>query len=305
MMTKHLFGWMALLLIVCNGRVTGDEPAPKAIRVPTSMRELCQKVAASRESIVAYQVEITETQQLDVGKGLSEVSDKTTANYYFEFSRLEDHWVFAAKNPRPNHPGGEWRLSGKTDRKHFSGNGRGTLFVHENGIEVNPMYFDPLASGLAFCEQGLGKYYAFEDLLLIHSKMDFSQPGGRTTGSITRTDENQILVHERERGLQFVFDPHRGYWPVSFQIKQYHPTLSESKQDRFEFALTQRLTEVDDVFVPEETTIFCLSNGNLGSEFRTLKFKWISVNKVIPTGEESFKSLAKKFSCSSINRKDK
>jgi hypothetical protein len=285
-----------VLSVSLVAEVSAQGEPKRSVSIPNDMRELCQRIVSARESIVSYQVGVKQIVQVDRGAGLSPESPETTSEYYFEFSRIEDHVVYAGRNTS-RRKGPDWNVHGKSDGIGFGGGSNGGTLGTFPLNSIIPVHFDPMVTGLQYCEMTL-KYNSVADVLARFSKMGVAQPTGRISGRITKTEAGHIMFHDPEYGDTLVVDPSRGYWPISFQTRRYYPTvqkLVDKKKDKEEFSTQVTIKKVNGVFVPETCTISCLNDGNKGRELQTFTFDWISVNQVFETGDSTMKRLRDKF----------
>lgn len=274
----------------CIAQTAAKEEAETAI--PKNMKELAERVAIHRESIVSYQVEIKETKQFEVDGRLTDISDASTNEYYFEYSRAEGHYVQASRIARTI-PGvaKTWQIEGKSNGRVFAATQNVGLVVAKKR-DFKPRFFDPLTLGFSFCEFGLS-YVPLEDVLRSLGERDHA--GDRPTGKIDWSKEGLIHYHNWEQDEELIVDQKRGYWPVIFETHQEHPVLAKVKQNIVTKMLTQSLSEINGVHVPTLTTISCFDNGNRPREYRTYTLQWLSVNQEIEVGEEGFYRLSKRF----------
>ncbi len=275
-------------MVVLAGVCTAQESA-KDEALPKNFKELAQRIALKRESIVSYQVYIKETKQIDKGSGLSEIKDENTSEYYFEMSRVEDHVVRAVKTHKK-----DWVIFGKSDSIHFGGTAQAGILVSSDLELPDPYFFDPLIMGLNFCNMGY-TYSPFEDALLGLSKLDIDSVTKKPIGTITRTEDGEIQYAHVGTGSVLRVDPDRGYWTVEYEIKRNHPLLAKVKRDRYEMSLWQNIEKVNNVYVPVYCSMSCLSDGNFGRELKTYALDWKTVNTVIKTGEESVDAICEQL----------
>ncbi len=284
--------WLYAMLgfaVFLQPAVCGAQEKSREIVLPKSFKELSQKIASKRESIVAYQVHIKETRQVDQGSGLSDIKPESTSEYYFEFSRVEDHVVRAARNV-PAYKSNDWVVFGNSEGLYFGGNSSSGILISDEIEPAFKNFFDPLAMGLMFCEID-AMYTPYEDMLLALTQFDVDAAKKKTVGTFSRTDDNTILYEHLGMGAKLTIDPSRDYWPVEFEIRENHPLLAKFKQDKVEKTMWLNIEKVHDVYLPVYCSMSCLSNGNFGRQLKTFTLEWKSVNAVIKTGEEGVDSL--------------
>jgi len=67
-------------------------------KMPDSVKSLAQRMASEREKIVSYKVKIAVESQVLASPDFTKQISQNLVEYYFEFSRLEKHFV-----SRPSH----------------------------------------------------------------------------------------------------------------------------------------------------------------------------------------------------------
>lgn len=264
-------------------RVSAQEKAPP------SWKSLAQRMASEREKIVSYKVNIALKSQTFNPLDSSVPSNVVERDFYFEFSRLENHFVYARRNSNlkdKDYKG--WAVRGQSDGIKFGGVGK-ILGVGE-GIDSSPLYFDPLALGLSFCGAFNG-YVSYEDALLEYTKY----PQG--TYKIETEKDGMIGVRSSADFSYMRVDPKKGYWPVHFEITHLSQSeyLKQRKREKTQQLVTLSLAEFNENFLPTKAEYSCFEDGNKGRLQFDLSFRWQNVNQPIMTGQEAVNAVAETF----------
>jgi len=257
-------------------------------KLPDSVKSFAQRMASEREKIVSYKVKIAVESQVLASPDFTKQISQNLVEYYFEFSRLEKHFVYASRPVRVLDGKKEyvdWSVLGESESIMFAGSGK-KLGLSQK-IVIKPRYFDPLVVGLHWCEMFNG-YSSYEDSLLSLSRRDPGQ-------NFVKSDQDGIVVLTCPNdGLKMIVDSKRGFWPISYEIFQVHDfeQLRKKQVDKMDQMLTQMLKKVNGVYVPSETNMSCFVDGKVGKQIAKLTFDWKIVNEPIKTGKDAAPAVA-------------
>jgi hypothetical protein len=272
----YLCGFASLLY----GRAMSEETVPK------DWRELAQRIASEREKIVSYKVKIIVKRELFAEPNFDRKIKQGESEYYFEFSRLENHFVYASKTiDTENKSPSVWQVSGTSETVRFAGSGK--KIGVSSLVEVKPLYFDPLLAGMGFCEFFNG-YISYEDALLSISRraplLNSIKDGGN--GTLVWTCPSD--------GIKMTIDSRRGYWPTAYEAFHIYnfEKLRRDKVDKIDKVLAQVLIKKGDFYLPLSTNMSCFTDGKVGKEVIGVEFDWRAVNEPIKTGSEAPDSVA-------------
>lgn len=256
-------------------------------KAPASWKSLAQKMASEREKIVSYKVNIALKSQTFSSLDSSVASNVVEKDFYFEFSRLENHFVYARRNSNEKDKDYKgWAVRGQSDGVKFGGGGK--ILVAGDEIDSSPLYFDPLALGLSFCRAFNG-YLSYEDALLEYTMY----PQG--TYKIELEKDGIIGVRSSADFSYMRVDPKKGYWPFHFEITRLSQSeyLKERKREKTQHLVTLALEEFNENFLPTKAEYSCFEDGNKGRLQFSLTLRWQNVNQPITTGQEAVNAVAK------------
>lgn len=272
---------MLAILFCCASIAIGQD------KLPDSVRAFAQRMASEREKIVSYRVGIVVEIKILESPDFVKLKSEKSAEYYFEFSRLEGHTVYASRPIHfvngKKHPL-DWNAMGQSESFKFAGSAK-KLALSEKVVMDTRLFFDPLAVGLQFCEMFNG-YFSYEDSLLEWSRC--------SPGFVKSDASGMVALNCPNDGIKIVVDSKQGFWPISYEA--FHvfdvESLRRKQEDKIDQMLTQQLTKVNGIHVPKETNISCLVDGKVGKQVCKLTFDWKTLNEPIKTGKEAALAVA-------------
>lgn len=251
------------------------------------------RVASERERIVQYAVLCKVNGALG---DLSTFEKRWTAGndakveIYYEFSRVEQHYITAINNLAKPQPA--WTLIGSSGDIGLIGKSGERLKVlkldslRQSGFggtdarHTKLRSFDPMAVGLVFC----GDFYTG---LSFEAQMgDFLNANPKIQSTVV---EKGDLVTWTRGDTLIEFDSKRGYWPTRLDYQNQEITW-EIKIGKYK-----------DFYVPVHAVLTCNTSMSAPkhiprrSNITTIEFEWQSVNESFGLGVDAEERLSKKF----------
>ena len=278
----NYFLLLSICMLSCLSVASGQD------KLPDSVKSFAQRIASEREKIVSYKVGVTVETRILASPDFTEQTAQNVREYYFEFSRLEKHFVDASRSVQETNGKkdfSDWSMHAESESIKFAGSGKKLGLVEKGKIE--PRFFDPLVAGLHFCEMFF-RYSSYEDTLL-----SFSQRSP-VMDVVKSEQDGTVVLSCPSDGMKMIVDSKRGFWPISYEAFHVYDfeALRREKVDKIDQRLTQILTKVNGVYMPLETNMSCLVDGKVGKKIAKLKFDWKVVNEPIKTGKDAVPAVA-------------
>jgi hypothetical protein len=237
-----------------------------------SLRDLMNRIAAARSSVVSYIMEL----EVSDAPGNQKVCGD--CSFYYEYSQVGNHDVVVRREQSKRENLAYTSCGGRSGDWFLSANTRSSRKLRmykydKDRANKMPYHVDWRAVGLGFC--GDMPVRSFEEIT--GSISDW-----RSSGGIPIPVEDGIAKYDDRSQVKFEVDFKHGVYPIMFD---FTPVLEKSGYSKW----TMSVEKVHGEYLPDVATLSCEGKETV------FMFKWLMVNEPIEGGEAALKRIAEKF----------